>query len=104
MSTKMGASEPAGQGDRSKTAPEVADVEAKIERMLEYRELASQMRRQVVSLTERYPDQWAAMVPGGELFVAGAMDELLTVLDEKGLRGGNVIIEFLDSNPTPLIL
>lgn len=79
-------------------------TEAKIERMLEYRELASQMRRQVVSLTEQYPDQWVAMIPGGELFVAGTMDELVKVLDEKGLRDGNVAIEFLDSNPTPLIL
>ena len=72
--------------------------------MLEYRELASQMRRKVASLTEQYPDQWAAMIPGGELFVADTMDELLTVLDEKNLRSGNVVIEFLDSNPTPLIL
>ena len=79
-------------------------AEAKIELMLEYRELASQMRRQVASLTEQHPDQWAAMVPGGELFVAGTMDELLRVLDEKGLRDGNVVIEFLDSDPTSLIL
>ena len=80
------------------------DTEAKIGRMLEYRELASQMRRKVASLTEQYPDQWAAMIPGGELFVAGTMDELLAVLDEKNLRSGNVVIELLDSNPTPLIL
>lgn len=79
-------------------------TEAKIERMLEYRELASQMRRQVTSLTEQFPDQWAAMVPGGELFLASTMDELLKVLDEKNLRDGNVVIEFLDSDPTPLIL
>lgn len=104
MSAKMGASEPARQSGRAKTAPEVADVEAKIEMMLEYRDLASQMRQQVVSLTERHPNQWAAMVPGGELFVAGTMDELVKVLDEKGLRDGNVAIEFLDSDPTPLIL
>ena len=88
----------------AKAEPVDDDTEAKIERMLEYRELASQMRRKVASLTEQYPDQWAAMVPGEELFVAGTMDELLAVLDEKGLREGNVVIEFLDSNPTPLIL
>ncbi len=75
-----------------------------IEHMLEYRQLASRMRQQIEGLTEQYPEQWAAMVPGEELFVAGTMDELLAVLDEKGLREGNVVIEFLDSNPTPLIL
>ena len=103
MTTRTGTSGTAGQADRWETAPKVANVEAKIEMMLEYRELASQMRRRVASLTEQYPDQWAAMVPGGELFVAGTMDGLLAVLDEKGLRHGNVVIEYLDSDPTPLI-
>ena len=90
--------------DPAKPESVTNDTEAKIEGLLEYRELASQMRRQVVLLTEQYPDQWAAMVPGGELFIAGTMDELLAVLDEKNLRDGNVVIEFLDSNPTPLVL
>ncbi len=90
--------------DQAKPESVTNDTEAKIEGLLEYRELASQMRRQVVPLTEQYPDQWAAMVPGGELFIAGTMDELLAVLDEKNLRDGNVVIEFLDSNPTPLVL
>ena len=90
---------------RAETAPVVDDdTEAKIEDMLEYRRLASQMRRQVASLTEQYPDQWVAMVPTGELFLAETMDELLAILDEKGLRDGNVVVEFLDSNPAPLIL
>jgi hypothetical protein len=88
----------------AKAEPVVNDTKAKIKGMLEYRELASQMRRQIASLTEQYPDQWVAIVPGGELFVAGAMAELLAVLDEKGLQDGNVVIEFLDANPTPLIL
>lgn len=86
------------------SAPGNDAAEAKIELMLEYRRLASQMRRQVASLTEQHPDQWAAMVPTGELFLAGTMDELLATLDEKGLRDGNVVIEFLDSNPVPVIV
>ena len=83
------------------------DTEAKIEDMLEYRQLASQMRRQVASLTEQYPDQWAAMVPTGELLSRPAsMDELLAILDEKGLRDGNLSsFEFLRiQSPAPLIL
>ena len=90
---------------QAEAAPGVYDdTEAKIQDMLEYRQLASQMRRQVASLTEQYPDQWAALVPSGELLLAGTMDELLAILDEKGLRDGNVVIEFLDPNPAPLIL
>ena len=88
----------------AKAEPVDDDTEAKIERMLEYRELASRMRRRVASLTEQHPDQWAAMVPGGELFVASTKDELLAVLDEKALLNGNFVIEFLDPDPTPLIL
>ena len=80
------------------------DTQAKIEDMLEYRQLASQMRRRVASLTEQYPDRWAALTPDDELFIAETMEELLAVLDEKGLRDGNVAIEFLDANPTPLIV
>ena len=96
---------PPRRSDLAETAPVVDDdTEAKIEDMLEYRRLASQMRRQVASLTEQHPDRWAAMVPTGELFFAGTMDELLAILDEKGLRDGNVVVEFLGSNPAPLIL
>ena len=95
---------PERQSPAAKEAPNTDDNETKVELMLEYRRLASRMRRQVPSLTEQYPDQWAALVPNGELFVAGTMDELLAVLDEKNLRDGNVVIEFLDSNPTPLVL
>ncbi len=80
------------------------DAQAKIEDMLEYRQLASQMRRRVASLTEQYPDQWVALTSGDELFIANTMEELLAVLDENNLRDGNVAIEFLDSNPAPLIL
>lgn len=80
------------------------DTQAKIEDMLEYRQLASHLRRRVASLTEQYPDQWVALTPGDELFIANTMEELLAVLDEKGLRDGNVAIEFLDSNPAQLIL
>ena len=89
----------------AETTPVVDDdTVSKIQDMLEYRQLASQMRRQLASLTEQYPDQWAALASGGGLFIAGTMDELLAILDEKGLRDGNVVIEFLDPNPAPLIL
>ena len=84
--------------------PKDDDTEAKIALMLEFKELAAQIRREVPSLKKRYPDQWVALVPGGELFAAGSMDELLAALDEKDLRGPNVVIEFLDTNPRSAIL
>ena len=80
------------------------DTDAKIALMLEFKELAARMRREYPSLKKRYPDQWVALAPGGELFAAGSMDELLAVLDEKGLRDANVVIEFLDTNPRSVIV
>ena len=99
-----------GSSARSSRRPEqrgpsgVKDVESKIQVMLEYRELASQMRKEIPTLAETYPDRWVAMTPGGELFVGDSMDEILDVLDERRLRDGNVVIEFLASNPATLIL
>ena len=77
---------------------------AQMENMLEYRRLASRMRREIASLTEKYPDQWVAMTAGGELLVGGSMDEIIALLDEKGIRNENVVIEFLETNPVTLIV
>ena len=84
--------------------PKDDDTEAKIALMLEFKELAARMRREYPSLKKQYPDHWAALVPGGEMFVAGSMDELLAILDEKGLRDTNFVIEFLDTNPRSAIV
>ena len=84
--------------------PKDNDTEAKIALMLEFKELAAQMRREYSSLKKQYPDHWAALVPGGEMFVAVSMDELLALLDEKGLRDTNFVIEFLDTNPRSTII
>ena len=77
---------------------------AKMERMLEYRRLASRMRREIASLTEQYPNQWVAMAADGELLVGNSMDEILAAMVEKGISNDNVVIEFLDSDPAMTIL
>ena len=77
---------------------------AQIEHMLEYRRLASRMRSEVASLTEKYPDQWVAMTAGGELIIGASMDEILAALDERGVRHENVVIEFLEANPATMIV
>ena len=92
------------QSRPTETGPVNDVVAAKIESMLKYQQLASRMRQEVELLTEQYPNQWVAMAPDGGLFVAGTMDELLAVLDKRGLRDVNVVIEFLDYNLATLIL
>lgn len=75
-----------------------------MEQMLEYRRLASRMRREIASLTEKYPDQWVAMTTGGELIIGASMDEILAALGERGVQHENVVIEFLEANPVTMIV
>ena len=63
---------------------------AQMEKMLEYRQLASRMRREIASLTEQYPDRWVAMTAVGELLVCASMDEIIAALDERQIRDENV--------------
>ena len=84
--------------------PKDDDTEAKIALLMEYRKLAEWVWRETPSLKKQYPDHWVALAPGGELFAAKSMDELLTVLDEKGLRDANVFIEFLNTNPRSVMV
>ncbi len=77
---------------------------AQMEQMLQYRRLASRMRREIASLTEKYPDQWVAMNAGGELIIGASMDEILAALVERGIQRENVVIEFLEANPVTMIV
>lgn len=77
---------------------------AQMEQMLQYRRLASRMRREIASLTEKYPDQWVAMTTGEELIIGASMDEILAALDERGIQHENVVIEFLEANPVTMIV
>ena len=77
---------------------------AQMEQMLQYRRLASRMRREIASLTENYPDQLVAMTTGEELIIGASMDEILAALDERGIQHENVVIEFLEANPVTMIV
>ena len=77
---------------------------AQIERMLEYRRLASRMRREIAALTEQYPNQWVAMDADGKLLLGNSMDELLTAMAERRVSNENVVIEYLDADPAMMIL
>ena len=72
--------------------------------MLEYRRLASRMRRELAALTEQHPGQWVAMFVDRELLFGNSMEELLAVMAEKGISDENVVIEYLDADPAILIL
>ena len=72
--------------------------------MREYREIVARMRAERAALTERYPDRWVAMGRDGVIAVGDSMDQVLDEVESRGLCGGDVAIEFLDTTPPLLIL
>ena len=72
--------------------------------MREYREIVARMRSERSALTEQYPDRWIAMGRDGLLAVGDSMDEVLDEVESRGLCGGDVVIEFLDTTPPLMIL
>lgn len=72
--------------------------------MREYREIVARMRAERAALTERYPDRWIAMGLDGVIVVGDSMDQVLDEVESRGLCGGDVAVEFLDTTPPLLIL
>ena len=65
---------------------------------------ALRMGREWPALTEQYPDQWVAMDEDGVAAVADSHEELLAALAAKGIRGGDVVIDLMETDPEVLIL
>ena len=70
----------------------------------EYQEIVARMHQERPLLAEQHPDKWIAMGLDGVLAVGESMEAVLTVVERKGLNGGDVVIELLDSDPPLLIL
>ncbi len=79
-------------------------AKALMDEMDEYHEIVARMRKERPSLVERHPDKWVAMGWEGVLAVGDSMDEVLGEVESRGLRGADVVIEFLDTDPPLLIL
>ena len=70
----------------------------------EYHQIVARMRKERPSLVERHPDKWVAMGQKGVLAIGDSMDEVLREVESRELRGADVVIEFLDTDPPLLIL
>ena len=79
-------------------------TKALMDEMDEYHEIVARMRKEHSSLVERHPDKWVVMGQEGVLAVGDSMDEVLREVEGRGLHGADVVIEFLDIDPSPLIL
>lgn len=56
------------------------------------------------TLLQEHPDQWVAWGKDGIVGVSDSQDKLLRKTRARNLMAKDVIVEYLDSNPTALIL
>ena len=88
------------------------EIEETKKRLIEYAEKAlpafeanlRHLRENYAELMKEYPDQWIAVheqrVVASDSTIAGLFDKV----DQMGIRRGDVVGEFLATNPKPLIL
>ena len=83
---------------------EMGGARALVEGLREYHEIVVRMRRERVALMEEHPNRWVAMGKNGVLAVGDSMDAVLDEVEGRGIRSGDIVIEFLDTDPPLLIL
>ena len=91
-------------GDACAVIEEMGGPKVLVEEMREYHEIVLRMRRERAALTEEHPDKWVAMGKSGVLAIGDSMDDVLYEVESRGIRGGDIVIEFLDTDPPLLIL
>ena len=83
---------------------ELGGAKALMKEMDEYQEVVLRMREERPHLEASYPDKWVAMGRAGILAVGESMDEVLGQVEARGVRGADVVIEFMDTDPPILIV
>ena len=90
--------------DVNQMISELGGAKALMHEMDEYQEIVLRMRKERPLLASSYPDRWVAMGREGLLAVGDSVDQVLAQVEAKGVRGGDVVIEFMDTDPPVLIL
>lgn len=83
---------------------EAGSVKTLRERQDEFHQVVLRLEKERTVLMDQYPDKWVAVGKAGVLAVADSMEEVFAEVESKGLSGSEFEVEFLDSNPTDLIL
>ena len=65
----------------------------------EYWGVWEQMQKQIKSLTEKHPDKWIAMSKEGIIAIGDDIEEVLAVVDDRGISRNVVVTEFMDTGP-----
>ena len=73
-------------------------------RMEGFSERVDRMWSEYPTLRDKYPNKWVAMNKDGVAAVADTLDELYTILDEKGISSDDVYHSYINTNPITWIL
>jgi hypothetical protein len=79
-------------------------AKAIVEGIREHGRIVKRMWAERAALTEAHPNQWVAMGKDGVVSIGDSIDAVIEDAAAKGLRGSDLVIEFLDTDPPLLIL
>ena len=79
-------------------------VEVFIREMEEFHDAVTRLWDEFDTLMEKYPDKWVVMGKDGLLAVCDSRKEVLSAIEPVRARGDAYIVEFLDTDPEPLVL
>ena len=83
---------------------ELGGAKALMKEMDEYQETVLRTTQERPHLAADFPHKWVAMGREGLLAAGDSMDQVLGQLEAQGVDGSDVVIEFMDTDPPPLIL
>ena len=83
---------------------EAGGFQAFRKQMDDFRDCQIRLDKERAALTEKYPDKWVAVGKDGVVAVSDSQLGLLADIDGQGLSRSAVAIDYLDTDPTPLIL
>ena len=79
-------------------------VEVFIREMEEFHDAVTRLWDEFDTLMEKYPDKWVVMGKDGLLAACDSRKEVLSAIEPVRARGDAYIVEFLDTDPEPLVL
>ena len=73
------------------------------QKLAEHRERRQRLAAMVPELIKRHPGHWVALTESGKLLIEPTLDDLAARFEELDTPPGSNAIEFLDTEPNPLI-
>ncbi len=98
-------SEPvAGEAEVRSLIEDLGGVEGFMQSHEAFHRVVLRMNSERASLLDQHPDKWVAVGAHGLLVAADSMEKLLEEVGALGLGNDEFTVEYLDSNPSDLIL